>query len=158
MSDSSIHVFDGQLDLPIGIEEAWAFFATPLNLAKVTPPSFSLKLNSEHQFLQHMYPGQFIVYELSLFLGLPSTWATEITQIQHLHYFVDEQRVGPFALWHHEHHFQEIPGGTRVRDIVHYKLPFGAIGDALFGWLIKRQVSALFAYRRDVLKRRFGKI
>jgi len=158
MSDSAIHIFDGQIDLPIGIEEAWSFFATPLNLAKMTPPSFAFKLDSDHQFLQHMYPGQFVVYSVSLFLGLPSTWATEITHIKPLSYFVDEQRVGPFSLWHHEHHFQEIPGGTRVRDIVHYKVPFGVFGDVLLGWLVKRQVYDLFAYRRDVLNRRFGKI
>jgi len=158
MSESSIHVFDGQMDLPIGVEDAWGFFATPLNLPKVTPPSLGLKLDSDHQFLQHMYPGQFIVYTIALFLGFCTTWATEITHIRHLDYFVDEQRVGPFSLWHHEHHFQAIPGGTRIRDIVHYKLPFGVIGDVLFGGLIKRQVHSLFAYRRDVLNRRFGKL
>ena len=158
MSDSAIHIFDGQIDLPIGLEEAWAFFATPLNLAKMTPPSLALKLDSDHQFLQHMYSGQFVVYSVSLFLGLPTTWATEITHIKPLSYFVDEQRVGPFSLWHHEHHFQEIPGGTRVRDIVHYKVPFGVVGDVLLGWLVKRQVYDLFAYRRDVLNRRFGKM
>lgn len=158
MPESAIHVFDGQIDLPIGIQEAWAFFATPLNLSKVIPPSLGLKLDSEHQFLQRMYPGQFVVYSITPFLGLPTTWATEITHIQPLVYFVDEQRVGPFALWHHEHHFQEIPGGTRMRDIVHYKLPFGVVGDVLAGWLFKRHVHDIFAYRRDVLKRRFGNV
>jgi ligand-binding SRPBCC domain-containing protein len=158
MSDSTIHIFDGQIDLPISREEAWGFFATPLNLSKVTPPSFALKLDSDQQLLREMYPGQVIVYRMALFMGFSMAWVTEITQINCLNYFVDDQRVGPFRLWHHEHHFQEIPGGTRVRDIVHYKLPLGIVGDLFGAWIVKRQVNNLFAYRRDVLIRRFGRL
>lgn len=151
-----VHVFDSQIDLPIGIEEVWAFFTNPHNLSKLTPPSLAFSTVSEHQFLREIYPGQIIVHKVTPFLGIPVAWMTEITQVRQLSYFVDEQRVGPFALWHHEHHFQTTPGGTRVRDIVHYQLPFGLIGDALGAGMAKRQLSSVFAYRRDVLRRRFS--
>ena len=103
-----------------------------------------------------MYPGQFIVYSITPFLGLPTTWATEITHIQPLVYFVDEQRFGPYSLWHHQHHFREIAGGVEMTDIVHIRIPFWIIGDLAYAILVKSKLREIFSYRYKKAEEVFG--
>ena len=76
-----------------------------------------------------MYPGFFITYKVAPLFGIKMTWATEITHVDHEKFFIDEQRLGPYKIWHHEHHFEAIDAdNTRVTDIVHYALPAGFLG------------------------------
>jgi ligand-binding SRPBCC domain-containing protein len=102
------------------------------------------------------YPGLMIRYRVRPLLGIPVTWVTEITQVRSGEYFVDEQRAGPYRLWHHEHHFRAVPGGVEMRDVVHYALPFGPLGDWLNALLVRRRVAGIFDYRSAVLARMFG--
>jgi ligand-binding SRPBCC domain-containing protein len=77
---------------------------------------------------QQMYPGMIIQYTIAPLLGIPMHWITEITQIKAHEFFIDDQRVGPYALWHHQHHFKAVEGGTLMIDILHYQVPFGTLG------------------------------
>jgi ligand-binding SRPBCC domain-containing protein len=104
-----------------------------------------------------MYAGQIIEYKVSPVLGIPIYWMTEITQVDDKKHFIDEQRFGPYSLWHHQHHFKEVPGGVEMTDIVHYKLPFWFLGDIAHSLFVKKQLQHIFNYRFKKVEELFGK-
>ncbi len=142
--------------LPISLEEAWAFFSSPLNLREITPPYMRFEVLSDAKWVGKMYPGQIITYTVRPLLGIPLFWMTEITHVREGEFFVDEQRVGPYALWHHQHHFKPIEGGVEMTDLVHYRLPLGILGDLAQRLFLRRQLEEIFDYRYRVLEQRFG--
>lgn len=144
--------------LPISLEEAWAFFSSPANLKTITPSYMGFHILSDPEEVTAMYPGQIIAYTVSPLLGIPLYWMTEITHVREQQFFVDEQRVGPYALWHHQHHFKAIPNGVEMKDIVHYKLPLGWLGQLGNALFVRRQLESIFDYRWNVLEERFGKM
>lgn len=140
--------------IPISISEAWLFFSNPENLEAITPSSMRFKMISTKHG-NKMYAGQLIEYTIKPFLGIPLYWMTEITHVSGMKYFVDEQRFGPYSLWHHQHHFEEVAGGIEMTDIVHYKLPFWIIGDLAHALLVKRKLKGIFDYRYEQISRFF---
>ena len=141
--------------LPVSMKEAWEFFATPRNLNAVTPRKLDFRMTSEVP--EKMYEGLIITYRIKPMLDIPVTWITEITHIREYEYFIDEQRKGPYRMWHHEHHFREVPGGVVMTDILHYdigKWIFGRIAGALF---VHRAVREIFSFRRKALEETFRK-
>ena len=139
--------------LPISIEEAWAFFSSPANLNNITPSDMRFDITSEVP--EKMYEGLIITYKVSPFLNLPLDWVTEITHIREPHYFVDEQRKGPYRIWHHEHHFREVDGGVEMTDILHYdvgKWVFGRLASLIF---VDRKVRQIFSFREKKLEELF---
>ena len=137
--------------------ECWSFFSNPANLSEITPPALRFTVLSE--LPAQVHPGLMIRYRVSPFAGIPMTWLTEITQVQEPHYFVDEQRVGPYRIWHHEHFFRALGAGeTEVRDLVHYVPPFGILGGLLNRLIIARQLAQIFDYREEQLIRLFGPV
>ncbi len=142
--------------LPISLEEAWAFFSSPLNLREITPPYMRFEVLSDAKWVGKMYPGQIITYTVRPLWGIPLFWMTEITHVREGEFFVDEQRVGPYALWHHQHHFKPIEGGVEMTDLVHYRLPLGILGDLAQRLFVRRQLEEIFDYRYRVLEQRFG--
>jgi ligand-binding SRPBCC domain-containing protein len=105
-----------------------------------------------------MYPGQVIEYTVKPVLGIPLYWMTEITHVKEGEYFIDEQRYGPYSLWHHQHHFKEISGGVEMTDIVHYKVPFWFLGDIANTLFVKQQLKKIFDYRFKAINNRFGSL
>lgn len=140
--------------LPISIEKAWDFFSSPKNLATITPDELGFKIKSE--LPEKMYPGMFIQYTVKPLLGIPMTWVTEITQVNEPHFFIDEQRVGPYAIWHHQHFFKTIKGGVEMTDIVDYRLPLAPFGNFMQPLLIKGKLNHIFDYRNDKMIELFG--
>ena len=133
--------------------EAWDFFSSPRNLNEITPDDMTFVITS--QVPEKMYEGLLITYKVSPFLNIPMNWVTEITHISEPFYFVDEQRIGPYRLWHHEHHFREVPGGVEMTDILHYDVGKGFIG-RLASWLfVDHKVKSIFAFREKKLKEMF---
>ena len=143
--------------LPISLEQAWDFFSSPLNLAKITPEHMGFIITSDFKEDQKMYSGMIITYKVSPLLGLKLDWMTEITHVKEGEYFVDEQRFGPYALWHHQHHFKAIPGGVHMTDIINYAIPFGIIGRLANAILVEKEVKGIFAYREKAVEELFGK-
>lgn len=141
-------------ELPISLEEAWAFFSSPKNLAKITPKELGFVVHGNVP--EVMYPGLFIDYTVSPLLGIPMRWVTEITHVREGSYFVDEQRVGPYAIWHHEHFFESVPGGVKMTDVVHYKVPLGILGNLVHPWLVRPKLEQIFSYRWAANERMFG--
>jgi len=150
-----IYSFEAHLQLPISLEKAWDFFSSPANLKIITPPHMGFVITSEFNN-EKMYCGQIISYVVRPLAGIPLTWVTEITHVQEPHYFVDEQRFGPYALWHHKHFFKEIDGGVEMRDLVHYALPLGFLGRMANTIMVKNQLSSIFEYRTQKLQKLFG--
>ncbi len=152
----SIHRFETTHLLPIPRDEAWRFFSNPRNLARITPPEMGFTITSE--VTDEVYPGMMLTYRIRPLFNIPVTWVTEIKHVTPGERFVDEQRAGPYAMWHHEHHFGDIEGGTEMRDIVHYAVPGGPLGDIINRCLVQRKVAEIFAHRSRVLDGMFGAI
>jgi ligand-binding SRPBCC domain-containing protein len=140
--------------LPIDLDQAWDFFSSPHNLQDITPAYMNFQILSDQE---RMYAGQIIRYHVSPILGIPLFWMTEITHVKDKQYFVDEQRFGPYALWHHKHFFKAIPGGIEMTDLLDYKLPLGFLGNIAHALFVRRQIESIFEYRNKVLAERFGK-
>ena len=134
---------------------AWQFISRPENLKQITPQSMGFEIVTT-DLPETMYPGMIIEYRVSPFRGLRQRWVTEITHVQEGSYFVDEQRVGPYAMWHHEHFIEPIEAGVRMKDIISYKLPLGPLGCIANRLLVHRQLETIFAYRKAALERIFG--
>jgi len=141
--------------MPISLEQAWDFFSKPDNLKEITPSNLGFNIISKHHGTT-MYPGQIIEYTVKPILGIPLYWMTEITHVVDKQFFVDEQRFGPYSLWHHQHHFKAIDGGVEMTDIVHYKLPFWFLGDIAQVIMVKSQLSGIFNHRYKAVEDRFG--
>ena len=141
--------------LPTTIEKAWDFFSSPENLKTITPPNLGFKILSE-KFGTTMYAGQLIEYTVKPIWGIPCYWMTEITQVEHMKYFIDEQRYGPYSFWHHQHHFKLVDGGVEMTDIIHYKIPFWFLGDIANTLFVKNQLRKIFDYREEVNNKVFG--
>lgn len=140
--------------LPISVDTAWKFLCDPKNLKEITPNYMSFDILSGAE--KAMYPGQIIQYIVTPVLGIKTKWVTEITHVIDKKYFVDEQRFGPYALWHHKHFIHEIDGGVEMEDIIDYKLPFGILGQLAHPIIVKPKLESIFEYRQHKLIERFG--
>lgn len=137
------------------MDEAWAFFSSPKNLKYITPEH----MNFEIKFMtggDDMYAGQLINYRVNVLPFVRVKWTTEITHVDSPNRFVDEQRFGPYAMWHHEHRFSKIDNGVLMEDEISYAIPFGFIGTIANGLFVKRQVEGIFDYRYKVLEQKFN--
>ena len=149
-----IYQLSAKINLPIGIDEAWEFLSDPSNLKVITPDYMGFQIISKMETA--MYAGQMISYKVSPLLGLKLNWVTEITHVDDKKYFVDEQRIGPYAMWHHKHFLKEIEGGTEITDVVHYKLPLSLIANRFHSLLVKPKLKEIFDYRTNALLTMFG--
>ena len=151
-----IYTKSSKQNIPISLEEAWVFLSNPSNLKEITPPYMGFNILSGAD--REMYPGQIIQYIVTPVLGIKAKWVTEITHVVDKKYFVDEQRFGPYAFWHHKHFIREIPGGVEMEDIIDYKVPMGILGQLVHPFLVKPKLDEIFEYRRKKLIELFGVI
>ena len=143
-----------KLKLAISIEQAWAYFSNPSNLSEITPPW--LKLTMTCELPDSTYAGMILSYKIYPILSFPIHWVTEITHVNQPNLFVDEQRSGPYKMWHHQHHFRSIPGGVEIQDIVDYIMPFGPLGVLAHSLFVRKQIAEIFDHRATILSKRFG--
>src|SRR5210317_825128 len=136
-------------NLPITQTEAWDFLSNPKNLKRITPDYMGFKIVSGAS--ERMFAGQIIQYVVTPVLGIPTTWVTEITHVEEGNYFVDEQRFGPYALWHHKHFIKPIKNGVEMTDIIDYKIPFGVFGRMAHPIVVGPKLKEIFDYRRTAL-------
>lgn len=153
-SNSGIYTLVAAQLLTVSADEAWDFFSDPANLAKITPGHMGFRITSEKP--SKMYPGQIITYKVSPFPGFTTNWVTEVTQVQSKSYFIDEQRFGPYRMWHHEHHFEMRGNHLLMTDRVSYKLPFGVLGRLAHFLFVKNQLKRIFSFREKILEKLFG--
>lgn len=137
--------------LPISQSEAWDFFSSPKNLLLITPKKLNFRIQSMSGG-DKMYAGQIISYKVSILPFIRMRWVTEITHVQYPDYFADDQRSGPYAIWHHKHHFKTVEGGVEMTDELDYAIPFGILGRLAQWTFVGREVNAIFEYRNSVLE------
>lgn len=141
--------------LRTSVDEIWDFISSPRNLKEITPDYMGFEITS-HLHDEKMYPGMIISYKVKPLMGIPMTWVTEITQVEPKKYFVDEQRVGPYRMWHHEHILASKDGGVLMTDIITYQPPMGFIGAIAKQLFIGRQLEGIFDYRKKILEARYN--
>ena len=150
-----IHTLHTKQIIRATLAQAWDFFSDPRNLAKITPPDMGF-VTLTPDLPERIYAGLMIQYRVSPMLGIPMTWLTEITQVRDGEYFVDEQRVGPYAIWHHEHLFHDLGDGRiEMEDRIHYVLPFQPFGDIVHSFLVKPQLDRIFGHREKAVRELF---
>jgi len=152
-----VYSFETKQHLPISVDEAWEFFSSPKNLKEITPDYMQFKIHSDLGDGK-MYEGQIIEYTVKPLLSIPLRWVTEITHVKEPFYFVDEQRAGPYKMWHHQHKFKETSDGVEMTDLLHYAIPLGPIGRIANSIFVKRQLNAIFEYRKQTVDQLFSKI
>ena len=151
-----IYSLHQELDLAVSPEKLWDFISSPINLKEITPDYMGFEISTPG--LPHkIYPGLMISYKVRPVLGINMNWLTEITQVQEPHYFVDEQRSGPYSIWHHEHKLKATDKGVLMSDLVTYRLPAGPLGTMAHGLFVKKQLRGIFEYRELALVERFGR-
>ncbi|UCS95742.1 SRPBCC family protein [Echinicola marina] len=143
--------------IPASLEEVWDFISSPANLKVITPDHMGFDITS-NKLPEKMYPGMIISYKVSPLLGIKMTWVTEITHVEENVFFVDEQRIGPYAMWHHQHRLTPLEnGGVLMSDIVTYEPPMGPLGVIANAVFIKKQLQQIFDYRFKAMEQKFGK-
>jgi ligand-binding SRPBCC domain-containing protein len=145
-----VHLLEREQFLPVDVEEAWAFFSSPLNLARITPPDLGLVIRAPFD-ARPLHTGQRITYTVRPILGIPLTWVTLITTVERPYCFVDTQERGPYAHWRHTHTFTSLPGGTHIHDRVDYELPLGPIGRWVHSSFVRRRLAGIFDHRHQTL-------
>lgn len=141
--------------IPASIEQVWDFISSPGNLKKITPEYMGFDITSG-DLPEKMHPGMIISYKVSPVAGIKSTWVTEITHVRENEYFVDEQRIGPYSMWHHEHIIEPVENGVLMTDIVSYKPPLGFFGAIANKLIIQKKLKEIFDYRTKAVIEIFG--
>ncbi len=136
------------------MDDVWNFISRPENLKKITPDYMGFDITSD-DVPEKMYSGMIISYIVTPMLGIKTNWVTEITHIKEKAYFVDEQRVGPYKIWHHQHHIEQTDNGILMRDIISYQPPFGFLGSIANSLFIKKKLNEIFDYRTQAIIKEF---
>jgi len=150
-----LHTLQTKQFIKSDIQTVWDFMSSPENLEKITPTYMGFKILSDLNNSK-MYPGQIIEYYVTPVAGIKMHWVTEITHVKNLEFFVDEQRFGPYAFWHHKHFLKQVDGGIEMIDIVHYKAPFGIFGRIANALFIKKKIKEIFDFRYKKLEEIFN--
>ncbi|MDG2432687.1 SRPBCC family protein [Flavobacterium sp.] len=137
------------------LDECWSFFSSPRNLQKITPSDMGFEITDYDE--RTVYPGQVIQYKVRPLFGITLSWMTVITAVKENSYFIDEQRFGPYALWHHKHFFEATPEGVKMTDVVHYGLPLGFLGRIMNTLVVKSKLKEIFEFREKAVDAMFNK-
>jgi ligand-binding SRPBCC domain-containing protein len=143
-----VHTLEAQATIRQPRERVFAFFSDAANLERITPPRLRFRILTRLPI--PMAEGSLIDYWLVL-RGIPFRWRTRIDVWEPPLRFVDRQLRGPYALWEHEHRFDEAPGGTRVSDRVRFALPFGPLGELARGF-VRRELDDIFRWRETATR------
>lgn len=150
-----MHLLKREIILNTNPERVWEFLSTPINLNELTPPDLHFQVLSEVP--DKMYNGLTILYEIKIPVFGKRRWLTEIKHIQEGTFFIDEQRLGPYRLWYHQHRIESFEGKkTRMLDSVFYQLPFGVIGSLVHQFWVRNMLEEIFDYRAKRLVELFG--
>ncbi|BDD06406.1 SRPBCC family protein [Aureibacter tunicatorum] len=137
------------------LNSVWNFISNPQNLKVITPDYMGFDITSKN-LGNEMYAGMIISYIVKPVLGIPTQWVTEITQIKDKSFFIDEQRIGPYAMWHHQHHIEEQEGGVLMTDLISYQPPLGVLGAVANSLFIRNKLNEIFDYRFKAVEKYFA--
>ena len=146
----AFYQFQKEQFIKASIEEIWDFISSPQNLKKITPENMDFDIRTPN-LPDKIYEGMIISYTVRPLFGIPTRWITEITHVRNESYFVDEQRVGPYKLWHHQHIILPQNDGVLMKDIVSYQPPFGVLGKIANALVIRKTLNEIFDFRTKAL-------
>lgn len=150
-----MHLLERDIILDARPDQVWEFLSTPVNLNALTPPGLHFRILSEVP--EKMYNGLILLYEIQIPMFGKRRWLTEIKHLREGTFFVDEQRLGPYRLWYHQHRIEGFEAGkTRMFDRVFYQLPYGVLGGLVHELLVKKMLAEIFDYRARRLVELFG--
>ncbi len=141
--------------IPGSLDEIWNFFSRPENLDELTPKDMKFQILTDIKD-RPMYEGMLIQYKVSPLLNIKMNWTTEITNIKDKSYFIDQQRFGPYQLWHHQHHFKEVKEGILMTDILHYAIGYSFIGNIANALFVSGRIQEIFDYRYQKVEELFA--
>ena len=144
-----------EMKINTSVDDIWDFISSPGNLKEITPPYMGFDILND-DLPNKMYPGMIISYMVKPLFGIKTKWVTEITHVQDKKYFVDEQRVGPYSIWHHQHIIEPIENGVLMKDIVSYSPPFGFLGRIANSLIIRKKLNEIFDFRTQAIIKRYG--
>lgn len=150
----AVHKLYHQQVLHADIDTVWRFFSGAGNLQRITPGHMNFRVTSG-ELPEEIYPGMIITYKVSPLFRIPLFWMTEITHVVPGKLFVDEQKRGPFRMWHHQHHFEASGNEVLMTDIVHYQLPLGFLGEIVHAVMVKKQLQDIFKFREQQVDQLF---
>lgn len=149
-----IHYLHREQVIPASVDTVWPFFCNPHNLNAITPPDMNFEIIAGGDV--KMYEGQVIEYRVEFIRGVRSLWLTEIAHVRENGYFVDEQRIGPYRFWYHEHFFEAVANGVKMTDHVTYAMPFGVLGDVVHAAWVGGRLKSIFDFRYGKIADIFG--
>jgi ligand-binding SRPBCC domain-containing protein len=149
-----IHYLHREQFIPASMEIIWNFFADPRNLNNITPPDMNFEIVTGGD--TPMYEGQIIEYRVEFLRGMRSLWLTEISHVREGSYFVDEQRIGPYRFWYHEHMFELQNDGVKMTDHVTYAVPYSPFGEVIHAFWIQKRLAGIFDFREQKIIELFG--
>ena len=155
LADMPTYQFKRVQEFSVPTHVLWDFISSPANLKRITPDYMGFDITSP-DLPKRMYEGMIISYTVRPLLHIPMTWVTEITHVNEGAYFVDEQRMGPYKMWHHEHHLEVMNDRVKMTDLITYTPPLGLLGAIANRLFIKKQLEEIFDYRQEVLHKLFG--
>jgi ligand-binding SRPBCC domain-containing protein len=134
--------------------DVFGFFEDPHNLWRITPAWINLRISAIDPL---PIKANFRIEYRMRWLGFGSfKWVTLISDYQPPRYFADEQESGLYKYWRHVHTFDDVEGGTLMRDRVQYELRFGILGVITDRLIVARQLRAIFDYRNRQLRKIFA--
>ena len=151
------HSLTYKQSIPVSIGEAWDFFSSPANLARITPPEMMFRITSGASG-QQIYEGMLISYTIYPFMMIPVQWETKITRVDKPFLFEDHQKSGPYESWHHQHQFCEIQGGVEMTDRIDYIMPMDFFGDLVNALIVSRRLEEVFTFRRKKIEEILGRM
>ena len=131
--------------VPRSLDETFAFFERPENLALITPPDLEFRILTPPPI--RMAPGLTIDYTVRV-LGMRTRWRSLISEYDPPASFRDVQQIGPYRRWDHRHRFWSEEEGTVVEDLVAYELPLGPMGILVDRLIVRPRLEAIFDFRR----------
>ncbi len=147
--------FSKEQKLNASLDDVWDFISSPANLKQITPSYMGFDISSPN-LAEKMYAGMMISYVVRPLFGIKTRWLTEITHVKDKSYFVDEQRFGPYVIWHHQHFIEPTDTGVLMKDIITYQPPFGVLGAIANTLIIQNKLEEIFEFRRVALEKRYG--
>lgn len=150
----AFYQFQRKQFIQVPLETLWDFISSPQNLKKITPKTMGFDIQSQ-DLPEKIYQGMIIKYRVRPLFGIPTQWVTEITHVKDQLYFVDEQRVGPYRMWHHQHLLIPKDDGVLMKDLVSYQPPFGVLGSIANTLVIQKKINEIFEYRNRALENIF---
>lgn len=144
-----VYTFTYETKLKGSLDTVWDFFSHPKNLDKITPPDLAFRTIGEVP--DRAYAGLILHHIVRPLFNIPMRWVTEITHCNAPQMFVDEQRSGPYAMWHHQHHFAAEGEYVRMRDIVTYRIGYGVFDCLINPLVVRPKIQSIFSYRDRII-------